>query len=126
MNHITFIVFPVIFVIIALIFLWVFLRKIVKKNKVEYKDYSLLVWQEYKCLNCREIMEQGFAFTGKGIIWALKNKKKPGAFSNIGQVLENTLSMSFRPALNMAWHCNNCKLIVIDHSRLLKDKKSNN
>ena len=110
-------------IILMLLFIWILMRKILKKNKVVSADESSLSWKELECPNCERIMEQGYAFAGKGIFWAAKRAKKPGAFSHVGYALENTFGISFRPDLNMAWHCNSCKMILIDHSRILKIKE---
>ena len=110
-------------IILMLLFIWILMRRLLKKNKVVRVEESSLNWKEVKCPHCTTIMEHGYAFAGKGIFWVPKSAKKPGAFSNIGQALENTFSISFRPDLNMAWHCSSCKMIVIDHSRMLKMKE---
>jgi hypothetical protein len=69
-------------------------------------------------------MEKGYSFAGRGITWVPKYAKKPGAFSTVGSVLENTYSLRVPPALNMAWYCKSCKILVFDNSKMLKIKKS--
>ena len=123
MNDLALLASAILTITLVLLFIWILMRRILKKNKVVQVEKSSLNWKELKCPNCERIMEEGYAFAGKGIFWAAKSAKKPGAFSYIGQALENTLSISLRPALNMAWRCNSCKMILIDHSRMLKIKE---
>ncbi len=123
MNDLALLASAILTITLVLLFIWILMRRILKKNKVVQVEKSSLNWKELKCPNCERIMEEGYAFAGKGIFWAAKSAKKPGAFSHVGYALENTFGISFRPDLNMAWHCNSCKTIVIDHSRMLKIKE---
>jgi hypothetical protein len=66
-------------------------------------------------------MEQGWALLGKGAIWSSRSRAKPGTFSHIGAALDNTISMSLRPAVNMAWRCASCRLLLLDHAKLVRD-----
>lgn len=65
-------------------------------------------------------MKKGYTFAEKGINWMPKDAKKPGAFSTVGSVLENTLGLRIPPALNMAWYCKSSKVIVFDNSKILR------
>ena len=120
MNDIALAIF---IILLLLLFIWILVRRLLKKNKVVLVEETSLNWKEVKCPHCATIVQHGYAFAGKGIFWAEKHAK-PGAFSHIGQALENTFSISLRPNLNMTWHCNSCKMILIDHSRILKIKES--
>ncbi len=107
-------------IVLVLLIIWMLMKRILKKNTVVSVDEYSLSWKETRCPNCESRMEEGYAFPGKGIFWTHKRAKKPGAFSHVGLALENTFSVSFRPNLNMAWHCDTCKMILIDHSKMLK------
>ncbi len=98
-------------------------RKISKSNTVVSKKLSAIVWQELACPKCKITMDEGFSLTGRGIIWRARNEKLPGPLSNIGSVLENSISLNLQPALNLSWRCSHCKLVVIDHAKMVKVKK---
>jgi hypothetical protein len=106
--------------IATLLILLILLRRMEKKNTVMHIDRSTLSWSDYKCPKCRQFMQHGYTLAGRGIIWASKDSKKPGPFSNVAQALENTASLRLSPPLNMAWYCQECKLILMDHSKMLK------
>ena len=98
-------------------------RKISQSNTVVSKKLSEIVWQEMACPKCETLMDDGFSLTGRGITWRARNEKLPGAMSNIGSVLENSISLNLQPALNLSWRCRQCKLVVIDHAKMVKVKK---
>ena len=114
------IVISAIVVSIGLFFLWYFLRKMERKNNVLTVAEASLDWKAVKCIKCNQLMENGYAYAGKGINWVPKDARKPGAFSTVGSVLENTFSLRIPPALNMAWYCKSCKVIEIDNSKMLR------
>ena len=95
-------------------------RKISKSNTVVSKKLSEIVWQELACPKCKTPMDEGFSLTGRGIIWRARIEKLPGPLSNIGSVLENSISLNLQPALNLCWRCSHCKLVVIDNSKMVK------
>jgi hypothetical protein len=90
----------IVVVIITLVILWIMLRKLERRNKVVSLDESLLSWSEVKCPNCRQLMGQGYALAGRGIIWAPKNAKKPGPFAHIGEALEIASTAEYGMALH--------------------------
>jgi len=102
------------------IVLLVAIRRINKKNTVVKLKKSEIEWKDLKCPKCQKVMDTGFSLPGRGIIWREKNEKKPGPFSNIGSVLENTISLNFLPALNISWRCCSCKLVILDISKMVK------
>jgi len=110
----------VLVVAIALVVVWHFLRKMERKNNVLTVTEASLDWSDVKCIKCNQIMNKGYSFAGKGINWIPRDAKKPGAFSTIGSVLENTFSLRIPPVLNMAWYCKSCKVIVVDNSKMLR------
>ena len=120
MNETTFKIIAVLCAIAGLLLLLYFLRKIEKKNNVLTVDEASLDWKNVRCIKCEQMMEKGYAFAGKGINWVPKNEKKPGIFSTVGSVLENTFSLRIPPAFNMAWYCKSCKVIVFDNSKMLR------
>ena len=113
----------IVFAFITVAAVVIAVKKMEKKNKVVEINEALLDWEDIKCPKCQTIMEQGYAFAGKGIIWTAKWNKLPGTFTTTFTSLENTLSMSLSPRVNMAWHCDRCKMVILDHSRMLKRKK---
>ncbi len=115
-------VLAVLFVVISILIIILLLRKLENKNNVINIDRSSMNWDAYKCPKCRSIMEQGFSFSPRGVVWTQNNDKTPGAFTTINQSLENTLSMRFSPAVNKAWKCKTCKMLVMDYSQMLKIK----
>ena len=110
----------VLVVVPGLFALWYLLGKIERKNYVVTVDETSLDWKDVRCVKCKQLMEEGYAFAGKGINWMPKHAKKPGAFSSVGAVLENTFSLRIPPAINMAWYCKSCKIVVFDNSRMLR------
>lgn len=113
----------VLLAVTGLIVLFYLLRKLERKNHIISTQESQLHWKDIKCVHCGQYMEHGYVFAGKGISWTPKRNRKPGVFSTVFSSLENTLSMRIPPPLNMAWYCANCKLIVIDHSKMIRFKK---
>ncbi len=104
--------------------LFFFLFKIYKRNNRvidETEDIQSVV--HYQCPKCNKQMERGMALAGRGIIYKAEDGKPISSFSTINQVLDNTLSMSLPPAFNRAWHCTNCKYLLLDHSVLVKKKR---
>ncbi len=102
---------------------WVILRKIAKGTKVLELNESRISWEEVRCPKCQVPMEPGYSMAGRGVIWRKKGAKRPGTFSTINSVLENTLSINIRPALNISWRCPGCKLIILDYSKMVKINK---
>ena len=118
------VILPIFFMLIVIGVLWVAVRKLIKGNKVLKLKESEINWEEIKCPKCQVLMEAGYSMAGRGIIWREKRAKKPGTFSTIGSVLDNTLSINIPPALNISWRCRSCKLIVLDNSKLVKIKNT--
>ena len=124
MNDTFFVIVAIFVLVVGLFVLWNFLRKYERRNNVLTVDEASLIWKEVKCVNCGKIMEKGYSYAGRGINWVPKHAKKPGAFSTVGSVLENTYSLRVPPALNMAWYCESCKIVVFDNSKMLKIKNA--
>jgi hypothetical protein len=108
--------------ILPLVLLLVILRKVARKN-ANLVGHDQLNPGEFDCPQCHRRMENGFAFSGRGIIYHPRAGKPLSPFAHIGQALENTVSLHLRPAENQAWHCGNCRLVLIDHSRLVRSRR---
>jgi hypothetical protein len=110
----------VIVAVSALIALWAMMRHL-KENAREILPTPLL-WsgRSYPCPQCNAQMQAGWVMLGKGAIWSSREQGPPGAFAHIGSALPNTISLSLRPAANMAWRCSRCELLLIDHGKLVK------
>ncbi len=119
MNDPVFIIIGMTILAAVLLAFWYFLRKHETRNIVLTVDEASLNWKEIGCVICGKKMEVGYSFAGRGITWVPKNAKKPGAFSTVGSVLENTYSFHVPPPLNIAWYCKNCKIVVFDNSKML-------
>ena len=118
MNDPVFIIIGMSVLTAVLLVFWYFLRKHERRNIVLTVDEASLNWKEIRCVNCDKKMEPGYSFAGRGITWVPKHTKKPGAFSTVGSVLENTYSFRVPPPLNMAWYCKSCKIVVFDNSKM--------
>jgi hypothetical protein len=78
------------------------------------------------CPKCHTPMRSGFTTADRGIAWCDGDKKIPGRMSLfwLKAALPNTLNNGLSLKLNTAWRCEQCALVVIDHSSL--NKLSNN
>jgi hypothetical protein len=113
-------VFAALICVSALLALFWLVRHIDRKSTKVADRVALWNERDYLCPACGEPMEQGWVMLGKGAIWSQRSKGKPGIFSSIGSALDNTISLSLRPASNMAWRCSDCRLLVVDHSKLVE------
>jgi len=106
--------------IALLVFLLWVIRRLQRRNLSVAEDPQLWEDRSYRCPECGRGMEEGWVLLGKGAIWSPRSKGKPGTFSHVGQALENTISLSLPPATNMGWRCGGCRLLLLDHSKLVK------
>lgn len=106
--------------ILALMLLLVSMRRI-RRRGLEVPDTPAL-WEgrDYRCPGCRGALKPGWVLLGRGAIWRDRAQGPPGSFSTILGALPNTLSLSLRPAVNQAWRCPRCQLLLVDHSRLVR------
>jgi hypothetical protein len=104
----------------ALVFLWAVVRRVSRRNTVVADDPRLWLERERRCPDCDQPMAQGYVLAGKGLIWRPRAGKGPGTFAHIGQALPNTMSFGLPPALNMAWRCEACGLIMLDLSKMVR------
>jgi hypothetical protein len=71
---------------------------------------------------CGVEAREGYVLCGRGIIWADKSGKLFSLFTTIFRALENTISWCLWPAVNLAWHCGSCRIVIVDHSKLVTQK----
>lgn len=107
--------------IIAIIGLVFFLRMMKKAGP---KSVSGPVpFEAFACPRCAFPMEQGYAAAFRGVMWRRREQAGPGIFATIFEVLPNTLNTGLRPLENQAWYCPRCKLLLLDHNRLIAPDK---
>jgi hypothetical protein len=104
----------------ALAALWAMMRQLKGITRETLPTPELWAGRSYRCPQCSAEMQAGWVMLGKGAIWSSREKGPPGAFAHIGSALPNTISLSLRPAANMAWRCSRCELLLIDHGKLVK------
>jgi hypothetical protein len=104
----------------ALLALLLLVRRIDRRNRTEPDTPALWTGRDYPCPHCGARMQQGWVLLGKGAIWSGRGQGRPGAFSHIGAALDNTISLSMRPGANMAWRCEDCRLLLLDHDKLVR------
>ena len=90
------------------------------KTRAVPDDPALWRGRGYRCPGCGGPMAQGWVMLGKGAIFSVRTRGRPGPFAHIGRALPNTISMHFRPAANMAWHCGRCRLLLLDHDKMVQ------
>ena len=104
----------------ALILLLVMVRYIRLRSREVPDAPGLWSGRGYACPGCGGPMVEGWLLFGRGAVWSPRAKGPPGTFVTIAESLPNTLSLSLRPAGNQAWRCGDCRLVIFDHSRLVK------
>ena len=98
------------------------LRRMSAKNLVVMEETGIWDNTQFNCPKCKSQLIPGYTMAGKGIIWTPKEGKKIGFFAHIGQALENTLNFGLPQAFNMSWRCEKCRLILVDHAKMIKRK----
>lgn len=68
------------------------------------------------CPVCGKMMAAGFSASPRGVFFRNSVQKPFGTFIPIWQALKNTLNTGIVPKENVAWRCESCALILIDHS----------
>lgn len=92
---------------------------VARRNRAVADDAALWTGRDYRCPRCAQPMQQGWVMLGKGAIWTDRGSGRPGLFAHIGSALPNTISLHLRPAANMAWRCEACQLLLVDHEKLV-------
>ena len=110
---------PIILIAFTIIFFHIISKGMNKGNS--YKKYGEVSSQlKYKCPKCGQVMENGFVAVDKGIFYRHSEGKQPGIFKNPGsRFLKNTFNVSLSGKENLAWRCENCSYILIDHSAMI-------
>ncbi len=101
------------------VLLWI-VRHVQRKSRTVTAGPALWEGRDYRCPQCTTAMEQGWVMLGRGAIWSARGAGRPGTFAHIGSALENTLSFALPPAANMAWRCRSCRLLLVDHDKLVR------
>jgi hypothetical protein len=105
---------------IAALSVLLLLRRIARHSRTVPDAPALWHGRDYACPRCGTGMQPGWVLLGKGAIWSDRARGKPGAFAHIGKALPNTISLNLRPAANMAWRCGGCRMLLIDHDKLVR------
>lgn len=69
-------------------------------------------------------MENGFIMAGKGICYRANDEKPLSQFIGPKTLLKNTMNMTMSAKENLAWRCEDCNYILVDHSCLIGKKKA--
>ncbi len=70
------------------------------------------------CPQCGKEMLSGYVFAPLGIHWLSKSQKPP-IFHPVWRALPKTLNWRLRRRENPAWHCDQCQMLIVDHSQSL-------
>lgn len=105
--------------VLALAFLLLFLLRMRRTNRTVTERSQLWQGRDYACPACGQPMTQGWVLMGKGAIWSERGRGRPGTFALVTNALPNTFSLRVRPASNMAWRCTDCRMLLIDHDKLV-------
>lgn len=106
--------------VLALVALMLLLYRVGRRHHAVVEDAALWSGGAYQCPRCGQPMTQGWVLLGKGAIWSDRARGRPGLLAHIGDALPNTLSLHLPPAANMAWRCDGCRLLLIDHGKLVR------
>jgi hypothetical protein len=90
-----------------------------RRNRTVPDDPALWPDWAHSCPKCGAPMSEGWVLLGKGAIWSDRAAGRPGSFASIGKTLPNTLSLRLRPAANMGWRCERCRVLTIDYDKLV-------
>jgi predicted RNA-binding Zn-ribbon protein involved in translation (DUF1610 family) len=98
---------------------WI-VRAVRRRTRLVRDSATLWEGRAYPCPQCGGTMQEGWVMLGRGAIWSPRSAGRPGSFAHIGNALENTLTFTLPPAGNMAWRCPSCRLLLIDHDKMVK------
>ena len=109
-----------VFVIVFTIVLFYIISKGINKGN-SYKKYGeVSIHIKYKCPKCGQIMENGFVAVDRGITYRSNEKRQSVIFMDPHKrFLKNTFNMSLSAKENLAWRCENCNYVLIDHSNAI-------
>ena len=112
------------FAITALVFMWVIVRRVGRKSQVVPETGDLWEGRAFRCPVCGAPMDEGYVLGGRGLIWSRRGQAKRWTFAHIGEALDNTLSLSLSPAVNLAWRCEPCRMLLVDHDKMVRPNKA--
>jgi rubrerythrin len=102
-----------------------FTSKKLQKLNAEYKSYGEIDRHiTYKCPQCGKVMENGFVMAGKGICYRADEEKPLSQVIGPKTLLKNTMNMKLSIRENVAWRCEDCNYILVDHSYLVGKKRA--
>jgi rubrerythrin len=110
--------------IAVILFLYLMLKRLQRLNN-GYKSYGEIDRHiAYKCPKCGKVMENGFVMAGKGICYRADEEKPLSQVIGPKTLLKNTMNMTMSAKENVAWRCEDCNYILVDHSYLIGKKRA--
>lgn len=106
--------------IAVLLFLWTLVRRIGRRSRLVPETPDPWEGRAFKCPACGAAMDGGYVLAGRGLIWSRRGQPRKWVFAHIGEALDNTLSLSISPAVNLAWRCVPCRMLLIDHDKMVR------
>lgn len=110
--------------VLALILALLLARRAAGRNRVLPEENAVRAKAGYDCPECGHAMEPGYLLLGRGAVWAPRSSYRQRGSQPTGMPVANTLNMSPRPALNLAWRCGQCELLLLDHHQLVRPRRS--
>lgn len=111
--------------VVMAIVLYLVFRRLFRMNasREEITSADVARIPRYVCPKCNFEMEPGFVMINKGMIWRRATDPPFGAFSGMNNLVSNTMNLHIGFWQNIAWRCQRCQFVMVDHSRLVKIKK---
>jgi predicted RNA-binding Zn-ribbon protein involved in translation (DUF1610 family) len=112
-------------VVAALFFLFFYVKKL-QKLSTGYRSYDEIDrYVTYKCPRCGKVMENGFSTASKGISYRANDEKPLSPFQfELSRLLKNTMNITTSAKENVAWRCEDCNYILVNHSYLVGKKRT--
>lgn len=113
-------------VIVATLFFLYFYVKKLQKLSTGYKSYGEIDrYITHKCPQCGKVMEKGFITASKGIFYRANDEKPLSPFQfEFSRLLKNTMNITTSAKENVAWRCEDCNYILVDHSYLIGKQRA--
>jgi len=87
-------------------------------------EQELNALPHYRCPKCGVSMKPGLAVAGKGVFWRpIEGNTRSWLFGR-SKPLPNTMNWNMRPYENRAWLCEQCNYLLLDHSAMVRVKKT--
>jgi hypothetical protein len=90
-----------------------------RHNRAVREHRALWDGRSYACPHCGGTMAQGWVQVSHGISWSARRRGRPAGLTAPGSTLPNTQSVHLRTASNMGWHCPKCRLLLVDHAKMV-------